>query len=324
MVRALMNRQKISTSFSDCEQFPVFVTPGSREPLHEIADDVLGNAAGDHFEKKNGIWHFLSHEQQIHYQQFIEEYERVRKEEGRASTNTSFYRALPFCDLNGHFTESWKIRAVSYLALTGRIISTMMGELGRSLRVVDLGAGNGWLSNRLTEGGHRLVAADLTINEFDGLGACKHYETKFEKIQAAFAQLPLPDSHCDLVIFNASFHYSEDYRRTIAEAFRILDLGGKLVILDSPIYHDPTSGEAMVRERETWFESTFGFRSNALASEQFLTFERIDRLAHEFQIKWKFIKPYYGLKWHLKPLLAKLRGSREPAKFILLVGEKVP
>ena len=322
-MRSLTKPQKMAEPLPPPETFPAWVTPGSHEPLHEITPGVLRNVAGEHFEKQAGIWRFLRPEQQRHYQQFVKEYETVRQAEGRESPDAGYYRALPFCDPTHPLAQSWRIRAISYTALRDRVISGMTKALKPTLRIVDLGAGNGWLSNRLAELGHHVLAVDLTINSFDGLGVCKHYATTFEKIQATFAELPLPDRRCDLVIFNASFHYSEDYRETMAEALRLLDVGGKLVILDSPIYHDATSGERMVRERETWFEGQFGFRSNALASEHFLTFDRIESLAKEFEIKWQFIRPTYGLKWHLKPLLARLRGSREPAKFILLVGEKI-
>ena len=41
----------------------------------------------------------------------------------------------------------------------------------RALRILDLGAGNGWMSYRLALQGHLPIAVDLLTNDRDGLGA---------------------------------------------------------------------------------------------------------------------------------------------------------
>jgi hypothetical protein len=43
---------------------------------------------------------------------------------------------------------------------------------------------------------------------------------------------------------------------TLSEARRILRTDGELVIVDSPVYRDPASGNTMVREREIAFQRT--------------------------------------------------------------------
>jgi SAM-dependent methyltransferase len=53
----------------------------------------------------------------------------------------------------------------------------------------------------------------------------------------------------DIVVFNASLHYSHDILRTVHRAMHLLTPGGKLYILDSPLYDDAESGRSMVRER---------------------------------------------------------------------------
>jgi hypothetical protein len=34
-------------------------------------------------------------------------------------------------------------------------------------------------------------------------------------------------------------------------------------------------------------------------------------------------QPWYGLRWWAKPHIARLRGSREPAQFKLVVGQRL-
>src|SRR5205807_10358532 len=57
----------------------------------------------------------------------------------------------------------------------------------------------------------------------------------------------------DLAIFNASFHYSEDYHRTLGEVLCCLRRPGHLAIIDSPFYERPESGEEMVKQRRALF-----------------------------------------------------------------------
>ena len=94
------------------------------------------------------------------------------------------------------------------------------------------------------------------------------------------------------------------------------------MILDSPVYRRDASGEGMVEEREAQFQSKYGFASDNLQSENYLTYARLDELAKSLHIKWKFITPVYGLRWILRPLASMILRRREPAKFHLIVGSK--
>ena len=92
------------------------------------------------------------------------------------------------------------------------------------------------MSYRLQSQGHTPVAVDLLTNNQDGLGAATHYTERlgslFPRVQAELDNLPFADSQFDLAIFNASFHYSENYEKTLAEALRCVRNGGMVVIAD--------------------------------------------------------------------------------------------
>lgn len=266
------------------------------------------------FRQVDGVWRFLLPEREPNYARFITDYETVRHAEGRFSADASYYRALPFEDLSGRFSSDWKIRAASFRALT-KILPP------RSV-VLDLGAGNGWLSNRLALAGHDAYAVDLLVNAEDGLGAWRHYETKFTPMQAEFIHLPFSDSFADFVIFNASFHYAESYETTLAEALRLLRADGKLLIMDSPVYRDASSGKKMLAEQKAQFQARCGFASDSLQSEGFLTYDRMEKLGCGLGLRWQHIVPFYGWKWALRPLWARLRGGREPAQFGLWLGRR--
>lgn len=300
-----------------------FVCPRCQTPLERTDPNrVTCPKDGLEFRNEKGIWRFLLPESESHYARFISDYEAVRRFEERGSTAADFYRALPFKDLSGRHRADWKIRARSYSVLTKRVLAGLQDPLERSLKIIDLGAGNGWLSNQLAAQGDRVVAVDLLVNEQDGLGAWKQYEHRFTPVQAEFNHLPIMDRFADAVIFNASFHYSEKYTETLREALRVLSNSGQLVIMDSPVYRRGDSGEKMVKEREAEFMRQYGFASDNLQSENFLTYKRLKELAQELNLTWKIITPFYGLRWMFRPLMAALKRSREPAKFHLIVGRK--
>lgn len=275
------------------------------------------------FSRIDGVWRFMRPEREKYYQKFVQEYETIRWLEQRGSTEAQYYRSLPYLDESLPLSGEWVIRAKSFEVLMQDVLIPMENTRDRTLKILDLGAGNCWLANRLALRGHGLVAVDLTINSFDGLGAYCYYQAQFVPVQSEFLHLPFHDDQFDLAIFNASFHYAENYEATLREALRMLAPQGKVVIMDSPVYRDATSGRQMTHERENDFEKKYGFPSNSLESENFLTYKRLEQLSKELLINWQLIKPFYGLRWEIRPLKSRLLGRREPAKFILIVGGRV-
>lgn len=268
------------------------------------------------FQLVDGIWRMLLPGREEMYNRFIRDYETIRRAEGRGSENSSYYRNLPY-----HDSAEWRIRSASYDAFIKHILEPTEARL--PLSILDLGAGNSWLSNRLAGRGHHVAAVDLTTNDFDGLGSYSFFETMFLSVQAEFAALPFLDHAVDLIVFNASLHYSTSYEETLTESIRILKDTGMLVILDSPFYHDPASGVKMVREREIQFKAKYGFASNSLSSENYLTYERLEELGRKLNLQWNFYTPFYGFSWSLRPLAARLLGRREPARFHVIAGSRI-
>jgi SAM-dependent methyltransferase len=300
-----------------------FACPSCRTPLEAAGPDVQRCPAdGSVYRREAGIWRFLLPERFAYFAQFIAEYEQVREAEGRGAKDRGYYRALPFEDHSGHHVDEWRIRATSFQALQQRVVAPLEKACCRPLQVLDLGAGNAWLSHRLAQRGHRLAAVDLLTNEQDGWGAHVHYELRFTSVQAEFARLPFVGGQVDLAVFNGALHYSASYDETLREALRVLRDDGRLVIMDSPVYHMDSSGRLMVDEREYRFKQAFGFPSNAIPSENYLTHERLRQLADILRVEWQISMPFYGLRWALRAWRARLLGHREPASFLLIVGRR--
>jgi SAM-dependent methyltransferase len=268
---------------------------------------------------RDGIWCALSPARINHFRKFIAEYEFIRAAEGRGSTQPEYYLSLPFKDISGGNSDQWRIRARTFRTIQQRILAPLAELKKRPLRILDLGAGNGWMSYRLALQGHLPIAVDLLTNDRDGLGAATHYKTAvepvFPRVQAELDRLPFPSSVFDIVIFNASFHYSVNYERTLAEAVRCTCPGGRVVIADTPWYAKEENGRRMVEEKHARFLETYGFASDSIASLEYLTPARLQRLGNAFGLEWSHISPFYGIRWALRAPLAKLLGHRPPSQF---------
>jgi SAM-dependent methyltransferase len=269
-----------------------------------------------------GIVHALPAERAAHYARFMQDYERIRAAEGRGSESEEFYMGLPYKDVSGRNSKQWHIRARSYDCL----IKHVLKPLGCRGTILDVGAGNCWMSFRLALSGYRPIAVDLLTNEHDGLAAAAHYQQylpePLPRFQAEITRLPFQDAQFDAVVFNASFHYSEDYEASLREALRCLKSGGVVIISDTPWYSREESGRQMVSERHAAFLKSYGTASNSVLSLEFLTDERLRTLEEQLSIKWTVHSPQYGLKWSMRPLIAQLRRRREPSRFRIYAARK--
>jgi len=252
--------------------------------------------------------------------QFLDDYRKIRHAEGRGSGEATYYLALPYRDLSGANAEQWAIRARSYRYFERKILPAVERKAARPLDILDLGAGNGWMSYRLSLRGHHPIALDIFDDSKDGLRAARHYPCPIPLVEAEFDHLPFRDATADLAIYNASIHYSTDYRRTLAEARRVLRIDGMLVIIDSPVYRLREHGEQMVAEKHHCFERKFGFRSDAVPSIEYFDEQRLNELARDLNIEWRTAKPWYGWRWLMRPLKARLERRRPPSRFWILSG----
>ncbi len=266
-----------------------------------------------------GIWRLLTDADRARHQSFLRQYERVRETEGWGSDDPAFYRALPFEDRSGRYPDVWRIRAQSYRALHRRILRRMVRAHGPELRIVDLGAGNGWLSHRLANAGHRVAALDVNTDDRDGLGALARYAEPgtILSIEAGFEHLPVADDEADLLIFNGSFHYSADYRATLSEALRVLRLGGRIVLMDTPYYQRDDDGAQMLQEQREARRSA-GDGADWFTGKGFLTPVRLSAICSSLDLGARVIRPPAAWRAAVATLKARALRRRARAAFPLI------
>ena len=257
---------------------------------------------------------------------FGAEYACQRKAEGRGYSNEELLR-LPYL-FEGPLGRQWTVRARSFDAFVTHALRPLAARLGRPLQLLDLGAGNGWLSYRATQEGHRAIALDIRDDAVDGLGAADFLQGRaggrMESLVASFADIPLPAASVDLAVFNASLHYALDLAVCLREAERVVRPGGLIAILDSPCYRREEDGQAMVTEKKTQAAARFGDRAEALLALpfiEFLTRKRLDT-ASPPGLRWRRQRIFYPLWYEVRPILAALRRARPPSRFDLWTAER--
>jgi SAM-dependent methyltransferase len=123
-----------------------------------------------------------------------------------------------------------------------------LGDVRPGQTVLDLGCGSGLdslLAARRVEPTGKVIGVDLCREMFKkvrrnadllGLGNVEFLHAQIEK-------LPLPDASVDGVISNGVFNLCPDKPGVLAEAFRVLRLGGRLQMADILLHEDVTPEE---------------------------------------------------------------------------------
>ena len=262
---------------------------------------------------------------------FAEAYAAHRSDEGRGQGGLDELRDLPWLN-TGPVARQWSVRARTFRRFLDSVLRPMEARRAPApLRILDAGAGNGWLSYRVSLLGHRAVAVDVRVDDVDGLGAAGGYgrllPDMFPRVAASFEELPMRAGSFDLVVFNASLHYALELSGALEEATRVLAPGGAVAVLDSPFYRNAGAGEAMVAEKRAAAADLFGERSTVLAARpvvEYLTSERLREASRAAGLTWRRLRVRYPLWYEVRGLRAALTGGRAPSRFDLWVGRRPP
>src|SRR3982074_589284 len=100
---------------------------------------------GTEIPMRDGIYRGLSAKRAQEIEPLLSHYRRVRAQDGYRRVGAEYYRSLPYVDRRDPQSATWRVRQQSL----GNLRRVLMRRERRRLRILDLGAGNGWLSHRL-------------------------------------------------------------------------------------------------------------------------------------------------------------------------------
>jgi SAM-dependent methyltransferase len=242
---------------------------------------------------------------------FLAQYQQVRRADGHGRRTPDALCALPDVSAEDPRRAEWYIRRQSFETMC-RVAGLAHGA---SKRVLDVGAGCGWLSHRLARLGHVPVAVDLRVDPEDGLGACSAYGVPFTLVHAHFDAMPFAPQQFDVVVLNAALHYARDPDETLRGAARMLAEGGILVVADSPTFRERSDGEAMVEQQSAFLHDSYGIEDPIQPGAGFLTFDDIHRAAAGMGRGARFFASHGPLGWRLRRRWSGHRVGRSPAAF---------
>lgn len=118
--------------------------------------------------------------------------------------------------------RSWKGLAETLLMLLPPVV------------IADLGAGEGTMALLLARRAKEVIAVDNSekMVEFGSELARKHEVRNLHYRKGDLESLPIEDGAVDAAFFSQSLHHAQHPDRAVAEAFRILKPGGRIIVLD--------------------------------------------------------------------------------------------
>jgi ubiquinone/menaquinone biosynthesis C-methylase UbiE/DNA-binding transcriptional ArsR family regulator len=133
-----------------------------------------------------------------------------------------------FDELAGKFGRSY-VPGRSWKALSHALIALIP-----RLTIVDLGAGEGTLSQLLAQRARKVIAVDNSpkMVEFGSKLAKKHGMKNLEYRLGDIENPPIARSSVDLAILSQALHHAIKPERAIKSAHRILKKNGRIVVLD--------------------------------------------------------------------------------------------
>ena len=107
-------------------------------------------------------------------------------------------------------------------------------ELMPPLVIADLGAGEGTFSQLLARRAKKVIAVDNSekMVEYGAELARKHGVKNLEYRQGDIEDVPIRKASVDLAFFSQALHHARHPQQAVAEAWRILKPGGRIVVLD--------------------------------------------------------------------------------------------
>lgn len=294
----------------------VLTAPGTDHELREVGRDLLGT---DDNERKvtftrldHGIWDLTRPHRRETLDRFASQYAAVRAAEHRELSPQAI-RALPEIDPTHPLADTWDPRAASYRKLMATLGEVTAGS------VVDIGAGCGWLAARLADHAWTSAAVDVTVDGGDGLALARHHHADLFLARAEMEALPFASNTVNMAVFNASLHYATDVGAALGEAQRVLRPGGRLVVLDSPVFADPSAGHKSVAEFAEHVRRTHQLPVAQHEGPGFVTETNLAEHEASTGGRWVRHEPASGLRARFHKWRGARRAGRETAARPLLI-----
>jgi SAM-dependent methyltransferase len=178
---------------------------------------------------------------------FEKEYIELRNKENRLYTDDVVIH-LPKIPLGHALHSEWKIRKHSLKKLL-----TYFRKKDCPKKILEIGCGNGWLSNGLATL-PRSEVLGIDVNETELLQAVRIFN-QHHNLSFAYADVMQKEFSIefDIILLASSMQYFSDLKLLISSLFKLLNENGEIHIIDSPVYGVDEVAAAQKRSNE-YFE----------------------------------------------------------------------
>lgn len=181
----------------------------------------------------------------------IDLYLCVREKERRLYSDDVVAR-LPLIPNGGSHADEWRARSASASRLT-----QYLSRRPKPLSILDLGCGNGWLSNLLCKLGHRVLGVDQNRYELKQAARVFSPNPCLFFLEADISSAPFTTGTFDAILLASVIQYFRDLPALLTMLLRYLKPHGEIHIMDSPLYSDAELQAAIHRSGQYYFSLGF-------------------------------------------------------------------
>lgn len=232
---------------------------------------------------------------------FQSKYIALRKYENRVVSDTELLVLPETANTHPHHSE-WLIRKKSAAKLKEYLLNKK-----KSLKILEIGCGNGWLSNLLAKiPGTTVVGTDVNSIELQQAKTVFGNQSNLQFIEADIRQGAFKETEFDIIIFAASIQYFFPLREILQSAFALLATKGEIHIIDSHFYNKEELENA--RTNSKLYFTNVGFP---------------EMILHYFHHSWEDLKNHtYKLLYNPAAILNKFKSQKNPFPWICITEKK--
>ena len=183
---------------------------------------------------------------------FEKKYIVIRSLENRLCTDEQLIKLPDMPAEHPHYRE-WQTRKRSAF----RLVRYLAGRK-KSLEILEVGCGNGWLTHLLAElPGTKVTGVDINFTELQQAARVFSNDPNLRFIHGDIRSGILEDRWFDCIVFAATIEYFPSLKKILHFCLSCLKPGGEIHVIDSPFYRSEQLERAK-RQSQAYFAS-FGY-----------------------------------------------------------------
>lgn len=177
------------------------------------------------------------------WENFAAAYLALRQKEWR-TPHDALLANLPDVPASHPHAQTWKMRKYGMQAL----LAVLQKQAAPNASILDIGCGNGWLSNRIAALGYRVTAIDVNLAELQQ--AARVFGRPGLRFAFADVFTWQPETSFDVAIISSAIQYFQSPKKLLDRLFSAHPQLQTVLISDSPFYQQSEKNTAALRSQQ--------------------------------------------------------------------------